>query len=91
MRTKKGIVTSAKMQGTCVVTVHSYKNHPKYKKRYRISKKFFVHDPENVCQEGDEVIIRETLPLSKKKRWELAQEESAPDSVQKKSPQVEEL
>ena len=69
MRFKKGIVTSDKMDKTVVVTVHSYKTHPKYKKRYRVSKKFYAHDPENSSKIGDEVTIQETKPLSKLKRW----------------------
>ncbi|MDA1061220.1 MAG: 30S ribosomal protein S17 [bacterium] len=70
MRTKKGIVSSNKQEKTIVVTVHSYKNHPKYKKRYRISKKFHVHNPEGKKFEiGDEVLISETRPISKLKRW----------------------
>jgi small subunit ribosomal protein S17 len=44
MRTKKGIVTSAKMTDTIVVSVHAYKIHPKYKKSFRITKKFYAHD-----------------------------------------------
>jgi small subunit ribosomal protein S17 len=69
MRTKKGTVTSSKMDKTVVVTVHSYKAHPKYKKRFRVSKKFYAHDPENKCKEGQEVTIKESKPLSKLKRW----------------------
>lgn len=75
MRTKKGIVTSAKMQNTIVVTVHTYKQHPKYKKNYRTSKKFYAHDPESKFQEGDEVTIYETTPLSKTKRWTVVKPE----------------
>ena len=44
MRTKTGVVTSTKMQKTIVVTVDSYKTHPKYKKRYKASTKFYAHD-----------------------------------------------
>lgn len=69
MRTKKGTVTSAKMDKTIVVTVHTYKSHPKYKKKFRISNKFYAHDPENKFQVGDEVVIKESTPLSKLKRW----------------------
>ena len=47
MRTKKGIVTSNKQNKTIVVTVNTYKNHPKYKKRYRVSKKYHVDNPKN--------------------------------------------
>jgi small subunit ribosomal protein S17 len=71
MRTKKGVVTSTKMDKTIVVSVHTYKSHEKYKKRYRVTKKFYAHDESNTCQEGDVVTIKETRPLSKLKRWEL--------------------
>lgn len=57
------------MQKTAVVTTHSYKTHPKYKKRYRVSKKFYAHDPENTCKVGDTVTIYESRPLSRLKRW----------------------
>jgi len=71
MRVKKGVVTSSKMHQTAVVAVHAYKNHPKYKKKYRISKKYYVHDPENKLNKGDEVKIIETKPISKLKRWKI--------------------
>lgn len=77
MRAKQGIVTSAKMDKTIVVTVHLYKTHPKYKKRYRVSKKFYAHDPDNIYKVGDAVTIYETRPLSKLKRWTVVQ----PDTV----------
>lgn len=57
------------MDKTIVVTVHTYKTHPKYKKRYRTSKKFYAHDPENKFQIGDDVMIYETRPMSRLKRW----------------------
>ncbi|MFC1600382.1 30S ribosomal protein S17 [Patescibacteria group bacterium] len=63
------MVTSKKMDKTLVLTVHSYKNHPKYKKRYRVSKKFYADNPENKFEEGDKVTIYESRPLSKLKRW----------------------
>lgn len=75
MRTKKGTVTSDKMNNTIVVTVHSYKTHPKYKKRFRVSKKFYADDPGNTCKVGDEVTITETKPLSKLKRWRVLNQE----------------
>ena len=78
MRTKKGIVTSNKMQNTIVVTVHSYKTHPKYKKKYRVSKKYYVDDPKNTCKIGDEILIYETRPLSRLKRWTAVRPEGAP-------------
>lgn len=69
MRTKKGTITSTKMQNTVVVTVHVYKNHPIYKKRYRVSKKYYADTAGKEYQEGDFVLIEETKPVSKLKRW----------------------
>lgn len=71
MRTIKGVVTSDKMDKTIVVSVHTYKSHEKYKKRYRVTNKFYAHDENNTCVEGDLVVIKETRPLSKSKRWVL--------------------
>ena len=71
MRSKTGTVTSTKMQKTIVVTVTTYKTHPKYKKRYRSSSKFYAHDENGVAKLGDTVTINETRPLSKMKRWIL--------------------
>ena len=74
MRTKTGTITSNKMQNTLVVTVTTYKTHPKYKKRYMVSKKFYAH-----CEDtgkfniGDSVTISETKPISKLKRWKVVQ------------------
>ena len=73
MRSKTGEVTSAKMDKTIVVTVHSYKTHPKYKKRYRVSKKYYAHDEDKKCKVGDTVTIYETRPLSKLKRWTVTE------------------
>lgn len=69
MRTKTGIVVSAKMDKTIVVKVDSRKAHPKYKKFVRSSKKFYAHDPEKKYRKGDTVTIYESRPLSKLKRW----------------------
>ncbi len=72
MRTKTGTVTSIKMNKTIVVQVDTYKTHPKYGKRYKVSSKFYAHDEENTCQVGQTVTINECRPLSKLKRWTLA-------------------
>lgn len=69
MRSKKGFVRSKSGDKSIVVQVDSYKTHPKYKKRYRVSKAFHAHDEENKYQVGDKVTIYETRPLSKLKRW----------------------
>ncbi len=75
MRTKKGVVTSTKMDKTIVISVETYKNDPKYKKRFKVTKKFYAHDEENKCKEWEIVTIKETRPLSKLKRWVLVSEE----------------
>lgn len=67
----KGIVVSDKMDKTIVVAIHTYKNHPKYHKRYRVTKKFYAHDPRNQAKIDDQVIIEEHRPLSRQKRWLL--------------------
>jgi small subunit ribosomal protein S17 len=77
MRTITGIVTSKKMDKTLVVTSHRYKNHPKYKKRYRVSKKYFVDNPSNEHEMGDKVTIYETAPISKMKRWTIVMPKEA--------------
>jgi small subunit ribosomal protein S17 len=69
MRIKKGTITGTKMDKTIIVTVHSYKSHPKYKKRYRVSKKFYAHAPEGKYEIGDKITIYESKPISKLKRW----------------------
>jgi small subunit ribosomal protein S17 len=67
----KGVAVSNKMQKTVVVRVDRLKKHPKYLKYYRSSKRFKVHDPEGSIRPGDTVLIQETRPLSKEKRWRL--------------------
>ena len=65
----QGIVVSDKMQKTVVVEVERMKEHPKYKRRYRIHKKFKAHDETNQYHIGDTVVIEETKPISKDKSW----------------------
>ena len=69
IRTLKGVVTSDKMQKTVVVSVNRLIKHPKYKKYYKISKKFKAHDERGEYHTGDKVIIQETKPMSKDKHW----------------------
>ncbi|MGL5509666.1 MAG: 30S ribosomal protein S17 [Microcoleaceae cyanobacterium] len=68
-----GIVVSNKMQKTVVVAVENRSAHPKYGKVVVKTKKYKAHDEENKCQEGDRVRITETRPLSKTKRWQVAE------------------
>ncbi|MDP7477198.1 MAG: 30S ribosomal protein S17 [Candidatus Peribacteraceae bacterium] len=69
MRTKKGVVTSAKMTGTVTVTTHRHVFHPVYKKRYRKSKKFLCDSNKLDLYAGDEVLITECKPISKNKHF----------------------
>ena len=72
MRTITGIVTSNKMNKTLVATVTSYKKHPKYMKRFQVSKKFYVHcEDSSKVNIGDTVTFTETRPMSKLKRWKV--------------------
>ena len=66
-----GIVVSDKMSKTIVVQVERRVPHPLYGKIIRKRKKFYAHDENNSAKVGDYVLIRETRPLSKTKRWEL--------------------
>ena len=66
-----GVVSSAKADKTIIVTVHTRKTHPLYRKQYSISKKFMAHDEKNEAQVGDKVAITETRPLSARKRYTL--------------------
>lgn len=68
-RTLKGVVVSDKMQKTIVVEVSRMKKHPKYKKYFKVTKRFKVHDEENTHKTGDRIFIKESKPISKEKRW----------------------
>lgn len=68
-RVLKGVVVSDKMDKTIVVLVERIKEHPHYKRRYRVFKKYKAHDPENNYKVGDKVSIQECRPISKEKRW----------------------
>lgn len=57
------------MDKTIVVLVERIKQHPRYKKRYRIFKKYKAHDPDNKYKMGDKVQIQESKPISKDKKW----------------------
>jgi len=67
----EGEVVSDKMDKTVEVNVTSIKIHPKYKKRYKSSKKYKAHDEKNEYKVGDVVVIEECRPLSKDKRWRV--------------------
>ena len=71
MRQLKGIVVSDKMQKTAVVAVTISRQHPKYLKYYKVTSRFKAHNENNEYKTGDQVIIKETRPLSKEKRWRI--------------------
>lgn len=72
-QSKTGVVTSAKMQKTIVVKVTRRVQHGMYKRVISVSKKFYAHDEAGEARPGDTVRIVETRPLSKLKRWRLAE------------------
>ena len=72
-KSQTGIVVSNQMDKTVVVQVDRLVKHRVYKKYVRRRAKFRAHDENNACQIGDRVLIRETRPLSKTKRWQVSQ------------------
>jgi len=70
-RILKGKVVSAKMDKTIVVLVERLKENRKYQKKYRVSKKYQVHDEKNQHKIGDLIEIVESRPISKNKHWIL--------------------
>lgn len=66
-----GIVTSNKMKNTLVVKVERTKEHPKYKRRYKVHKKYKAHFEAGEYNIGDKVTIEECRPLSKDKKWKV--------------------
>ena len=72
-KTRLGLVVSNKMNKTVVVAVETPKRHPLYKKTIKRVTKYKAHDEGNQCKMGDKVRIVETRPLSKDKRWRVAE------------------
>lgn len=70
-KTRIGNVVSDKMDKTIVVAIEDNVKHPLYKKVIKHTERFKAHDENNECKEGDRVLIMETRPLSKDKRWRL--------------------
>ncbi len=73
-RTLVGVVVSDKMNKTRVVAITRLRKHPKYLRYYKVTKRFKVHDEMNVTKKGEEVVIRETRPMSRDKRWEIVKD-----------------
>lgn len=59
------------MQKTVVVSVESIKEHPIYRKRYKVTKRYKAHDEKKEYKVGDKVVIEEIRPLSKDKKWKV--------------------
>jgi small subunit ribosomal protein S17 len=70
-KTRIGFVVSDKMEKTVVVAIEKKVLHPVFKKYVRRRTKYKVHDETNECRVGDQVLIEETRPLSKTKRWRV--------------------
>lgn len=66
-----GVVVNAKGNKTIAVEVEAVKMNKKYRKRYKVSRNYQVHDEKNICKEGDKVTFIECRPLSKTKRWRV--------------------
>jgi small subunit ribosomal protein S17 len=72
-KTRMGKVVSDKMDKTIVVAIEDFVKHPLYKKVIKRTERFKAHDENNECKIGDKVLITETRPISKDKRWRLTQ------------------
>ncbi len=73
VKERVGVVVSDKMDKTVVVAVENRSSHPKYGKIVVRTQRYKVHDEDNSCCVGDRVRIRETRPLSRTKRWAIAE------------------
>ncbi|HCX27552.1 MAG TPA: 30S ribosomal protein S17 [Candidatus Portnoybacteria bacterium] len=67
----KGVVVSDKMTKTVVVAITRLKEHPKYKKRFKVTTCYQAHDEKGEYKVGDKVILQECRPLSRHKRWRV--------------------
>ena len=72
-KTRQGVVTSNKMDKTVVVAARFKDMHPIYGKFVLKTKKYHAHDEKNECNVGDKVLLMETRPLSKTKRWRVVE------------------
>ena len=72
-KTQVGIVTSNKMSKTVVVTIKDKVRHPLYKKIVNRTVKVKAHDENEICGVGDRVLVMETRPISKDKRWRVVE------------------
>ena len=70
-RQLQGIIVSDKMNKTRVISVTRLKKHSRYKKYYKETNKFKAHYEKNEYKTGEKVVIEETRPLSKEKKWKI--------------------
>jgi small subunit ribosomal protein S17 len=70
-KTREGVVISDAMQKTRVVKIERVYRHPRYQRVVRMSKKLKAHDENNEARVGDRVLIEETRPMSREKRWRI--------------------
>ncbi len=70
-KSREGVVVSDAMQKTRVVRIERVFRHPRYQRVVRVAKKLKAHDENNESKVGDRVLIEETRPLSKEKRWRI--------------------
>jgi len=71
VKEKVGIVISNNMQKTVVIKVENRYSHPIYSKTVVKTRKYLVHDEINTCNVGDQILVQESRPLSRRKRWTL--------------------
>ena len=71
-KTREAVVVSDAMQKTCVVRIERVYRHPRYERVVRSAKKVKAHDEANESRVGDRVLIEETRPISKEKRWRIS-------------------
>lgn len=71
LKSLRGVVVSDRMQKTVVVEATRLKQHPKYKKQYRVTNRYKAHDEKGEYHTGDKIVIQECRPFSKDKRWRV--------------------
>jgi len=76
-----GIIVSDKSQKTVVVKVERIKEHPKYKRRYRVSKKYKAHYESGGYKVGDKIVIEECKPISKDKKWQVVEKLASSEEI----------
>ncbi len=87
-KTQTGSVISHKMDKTAVVAVGKSKRHPLYNKAVKRTVKYKAHDEKNESRVGDKVIIEETRPLSREKRWRIAQIVTRREAIEVKPEEI---